>query len=223
MKAGEMQAVEPRVTGACQPAKQLLVASVASAVGLWWVAAVLFPVDASVLFGEEGPVEQWSDAILLGAILVWATIAVRRLRWALPVALYLTFLLMEETDWGAVYGVDAGHSIVDALVGRDSFHELSLAGVSFFAEVQHWFVLPALGFFGFAVATRLAGRPVAHDLPREDETAVLAVILGLYVVMPSPLQPPLDDRGMYQLLIYGLFAMMAVRRLAPPGSREALS
>lgn len=117
------------------------------ATALYLLANALFPKEFFDLRAwREGPIEQVSHAVLLVALIAWLWAVRRRTgtaRWiAVVVSLYTLFLLLEEIDWGLVYGVDIGFN---RLVGLPSLHQSQWRPRFFWEDKLYWIGAP-LGF-----------------------------------------------------------------------------
>lgn len=131
------------------------------------------PDPARRLLAKEGPLEQASHVVLLLAALAWARLATRstagaRLRSAL-LAVFLSFVLAEEIDWGAIYGAGAVGRAFATVFGHRNMHN-ALSGASYLL-----FALPLA--LHFAAPARLHGRLV----PVADERLAFFAIGALFV------------------------------------------
>ncbi|MFO0571239.1 MAG: hypothetical protein U0263_36755 [Polyangiaceae bacterium] len=62
---------------------------------------------------------------------------------------YLSLALLEEIDWGAVYGWDLGHVTVERLThGSPNFHNAQLTHSSLLGWSVVWMSAPMIAFFG---------------------------------------------------------------------------
>ncbi len=205
----------------------LLVAStvVYGICALTWPRAILWATS------REGPIEQTSHVVLAVVVAAWFVLAgtsVARGRardaWvAVPIALYLAFLLLEEIDWGLVYGVDIGF---ERAFGAPAIHTLVRNPVHLWNDVQFWAVLPAIAWFSTPLMTwgRAPDARAARPVPTLDDSIVFAATLvvefswsGLGVALGLGRDAPLFEvMGLYQLVVYVLFGQVALRTLRTP-------
>lgn len=126
-----------------------------AAVGLYVGLALVAPETWLKLASKEGPLEHLGHALMLSALGVWAAVAASSFRErraaagvAAVVTTYLAFALMEEVDWGAVYGLDLGHRFIASLTGgSENFHNAQRAHGSVFAWALVWMSAPMAAYF----------------------------------------------------------------------------
>lgn len=105
------------------------------------------------LAAKEGPFEHVGHAVLLLAALGWLRASVRNRARARLLAImatsYLVLALLEEVDWGAVYGWNLGHATVERLThGSPNFHNAQTTHSSLFGWSVVWMSGPMVAFFG---------------------------------------------------------------------------
>ncbi len=107
------------------------------------------------LLAKEGPIEQVSHVILLGAVGVWLWLWLRGARQAVWVSIYLLVLLGEEIDWGGVYGWHGLAYQLDRLTGDRNLHNAG-GGASYllFAGPLVLYFLGSSRWWGCVVPTR---------------------------------------------------------------------
>ncbi|MCY1007659.1 hypothetical protein OV079_19310 [Nannocystis pusilla] len=95
----------------------LTIAAVAVAAG--WTS----PASTAELLAKEGPAEHASHAVLAAAVVAWL-LASRPGGRAVPLAMagFLALVLVEEIDWGSVYGWPAVGERVAAVFGHRNMH-----------------------------------------------------------------------------------------------------
>ncbi len=209
---------------------------------VYLIAVASVPRVVESLVVVDGPIEDLGHVVLLLAIAAWATLA-RRLgreqhpasKLVLGIVLYLVFIEMEEINWGDVYGLDLGASLVTRLVGTTTFHRAyhnayyaNLLGVIIASPIAVYF---ALGLFRRRAAGWLTGMTPASPLRVESilffTVAILAQVLDAIPLLEWRMGKPtsqwgLDSPlGLFQALIYTLLCMVALRALrshaASPG------
>lgn len=186
------------------------------------------------LAAKEGPFEHLGHMALVVAVALWVGVALRAARrpraLAIGVALYLGLALLEEIDWGAVYGVDLGHSLVARLTGGSpNFHNAQKSHASLAGWSVAWMSAPMLLFFGLPL-TPLSklwrGLAPAASLAVEGASFLAAALLTVLVdglpllerrlgYVPragagDPIGAPL---GFFQIAFYVAWALVAWRAL----------
>lgn len=126
------------------------------------------PDAAGRWLAKEGPVEHASHLVLLLAALSWLRLGLSR-GLALAMAAFLLFVLAEEVDWGAVYGLPALGVRIDAAVGHRNLHNAA-RGASYLL-----FAVPLALYFA-APARRLGALA-----PTRDERAAFAIVAALFI------------------------------------------
>jgi hypothetical protein len=173
---------------------------------------------------EEGFIEHVSHLALLVALFFWAVAArslrgsgrARALAWG--VFAYVALLLVEEIDWGLVYGVDIGFKRV---FGLTSFHQTTWRNDYVWQDKLYWFGAPMALFF---LAPWL-GKMVASFHPaaatRRDSVA-FAVVLATFLVIDSLHSHAIST---FQAAMYAVLAWVGARaagyRFAQPPSARA--
>ena len=187
------------------------------------LAVLIAPELVRWAFVKEGPVEHASHVVLLAALVLFARAAWRNRGGARALAvamvLYLAFLLLEEIDWGVVYGVDLGGSALQARFGVPNLHNAQPDPPTMFLSVLFWMAVPILLFAGLGLTGRLA--PVA---PLRAEGIALFAGMVLTVVFDSARllelrlgdaipqgSPESSAMGFFQTLLYGMLAAVAWR------------
>lgn len=187
------------------------------------VAGASWSLDEATLsfFAKEGPSEHCSHAVLLAAALAWTACGARARRpqraWpALAIAAFLSLVLLEETDWGAVYRVDELATLVRRAFPEGNVHN-SAKGASYLL-----FALPLAGYFLLPRSSGRLGRACAEALgsaaPSRSERWVFFAISfippPLTLILPRVWERALDE--MIELPLYGLMLLIAVRALRAP-------
>ncbi len=189
-------------------------------VGLGTLVAVgitAFPERSLDLAAKEGTVEQWSHAVLLVAVVAWAS----RIRepprgLAVGITLAIGVVGLEEIDWGAQWGVSGVADLLVAAVGQPNLHNLG-GGASYLLFAGPWLLLYALAT-RWGRLRRWAARWEPHLPARTDAMAfgVLVLISGSSVLLPAHWEAALDE--LTELGLYGLIALGA-RRGSEPRTR----
>jgi hypothetical protein len=174
------------------------------------------------------------------ALLLWVRLASRRTGHALgsrilavTVCGFLVFALLEEIDWGAVYGVDLGYSWVARLTGGSvSFHNAQRTHVGLLTWVLPWMTAPMLLYFAAPLVpiARLGQRWESWAPTRATRSEGLLFFAGAVLTvcvdsvplvrwrMGSDPRAPGGDPigsplGLYQAGFYLLWALVALRAL----------
>ncbi|MEZ4222875.1 MAG: hypothetical protein R3B13_18175 [Polyangiaceae bacterium] len=160
---------------------------------------------------REGPLEHVSHVVLLAALGAWG-LAARSLRRpsrgiALAIAAYLLLLLLEEIDWGLVYGIDIGF---EHLFGVPSFHQTTWKNEHVWQDKLYWFGAPVAAWFSAAWLWEGLRRYAPAAPTRADSAAFLSILLTFLVV--DQLHPHVI--GIYQTVMYALFAWIGWRASA---------
>ncbi|MFY0541503.1 hypothetical protein [Nannocystis pusilla] len=105
-------------------------------------AAWTSPAITAELLAKEGPAEHASHAVLAAAVVAW-TLASRAGGRAVPLAMagFLLLVLVEEIDWGSVYGWPAVGERVAAVFGHRNMHNAA-RGSSYLL-----FALPLVAYY----------------------------------------------------------------------------
>lgn len=178
------------------------------------LAAVLVPETTRWVFQKEGLSEHVSHLVLVAGIVGFVRHGALSRRtdrspWiAWTMAAFLFVVLLEEIDWGAIYGVNEIAQTV--LVGSDrpNLHN-AWRGLSY-----NLFALPLLAFFVAPIARDRLARH-AHVLPtRSDqiEFGVLAVAAPVLGLVSGSFEPVVDE--MLELAMYSRVTATGLR--APP-------
>ncbi|PCC67680.1 hypothetical protein SAMN02745121_02316 [Nannocystis exedens] len=176
------------------------------------VAARTSPAITAELLAKEGPAEHASHAVLAAAVVAWALAgrAVDRPAVALAMAGFLALVLVEEVDWGSVYGWSAVGERVAAVFGHRNMHNAA-RGSSYLL-----FALPLAGYY-LAPGT---GRRLGRARPIADERWAFAVIAGLFVA--GNMSPAWERAAqeLLELLLYALLLATGVRVGRASGVRD---
>jgi hypothetical protein len=154
----------------------------------------------------EGPAEQVTHLVLGAATLAWAAAAWRargapRLL-AVAVFAYVLLLMLEEIDYGSIYGIGTG---LRPLIGIPSLHQSQWEATTVLFDKLLWFALPTVALYASAFAPITRFDPVR---PTRTEAVACAIVFGTYIVVDaatSGLMP------LYQGLTYGVMTSTAVR------------
>lgn len=151
---------------------------------------------------RESGLEHISHGVLLLGVLLWSVVVARTKRDG-PQVLgivtlgYQLLLLLEETDWGQVYGVDLG---VEAL------HHNTVHPATMFHDRLFLFALPGVAW-ALAPLVRRSSWSVA---PRPEDGVVFLGILATYVASDMVIEGLHD---VYQTLAYAVFLGVGLRAL----------
>lgn len=195
------------------------------------------------LAAKEGPIEHAGHAALGVALALWLWLGQRASgrgrALALGVVAYLSLAWLEEIDWGQVYGVDLGHSLVARLTaGSPNFHNAQQSHASLAGWSVVWMSAPMLVFFGLPLAPfgrlRAAWARLAPVSSRATEgllffaAALLTVLVDGLPLLSSrlgyvprtgagdPIGAPL---GFFQIAFYLAWALVALRALRQLSAR----
>jgi len=197
------------------------------------------------MLAHEGPVEHVGHLVLLLALLAWLVLAeccivmdgVRFGATALPmiVTICLVFLFLEDIDWGAVYGVDLGYSLVRELTGGSSnFHD-AMDGSELLAGVLLWMLLPLVLVFSVGLiplrGLRARWDRLAPVRPTWDESVrfwligVLALVTSSVDLLPErePGAAPASALTFFEIACFALWASVALRATRALFQRRPLS
>lgn len=169
-------------------------------------------------FAKEGPSEHLSHAVLLGAVLAWSMFGARERRprrsWpTFAMAAFLAVVLLEETDWGAVYGVQELSAVVRTWFPKGNLHNAA-SGASYML-----FAVPLLGYFLLPLSSGRLGRACVDAFGASVPGASERWVFVLVAFLPPPLTLVLSTRWeraldeMIELPLYGLMLSIAVRAL----------
>lgn len=169
--------------------------------------AIISPDLAQIALKKEGLIEQISNLILLGGILLWYRERKRsKLHRTVPtlVMTYLALLLLEEIDWGGIYGFHLFQWIFGDL-GRENLHNFwnGMSYALFGIPILLWFYSPA-----FSPARQIAGWFAPYSPNRDARIALLIVILSdlMFTITPwESLAQELAELLIYMLLISPCF------------------
>jgi len=188
----------------------------------------------------EGPIEHASHVVLLAVLALFvaaAAAARRRAAGRAPFAcavlwcVYLGLLLLEEIDFGRLYGVDLGHSFLQRTLGAPNLHNAPGRASSLIGWAQVWIAAPMAGYFLAALIPSPAFRrrlerlapfaPVMADALLFLALACLAVALDsvkpldlrLGAGSPAATACPHSPLPLFQLLAYVLIGIVAGRAL----------
>jgi hypothetical protein len=188
-------------------AKHPIVLLNAAATLLYLLANLLFPrLFFDLRAWREGPIEQVSHLVLGIALAAWIW-AVWRQRGAgralaIGVTTYTLFLLGEEIDWGAIYGVDVG---LERLIGLPSFHQSQWRSHYFWEDKLYWIGTPLVLYFLLPSLPGISGpsRRLQPVLPRFEDTVAFCVVLGTFFVVDLFVKKTIST---YQCVMYALIA-----------------
>ncbi len=161
------------------------------------------------LLAKEGPVEDVSHLLLAAGTLVFfgRGVQLRKLGpWL--VGGFLLVLLLEEVDWGLVYGFVQVSSAISDVVGESNLHN-SVGGHSYLL-----FGIPVLLFaiVGLRIP-RLGSRIVewlAH-VPSRSASVALFTLLGLHVHWALGVSEQERDE-LFETSLYGWFVAVGLAR-----------
>jgi len=115
---------------------------------------------AQFLLAKESVIEHVSHIILLGAIACWIHAASRRkgelkIVFVYAVTIYSFILLMEEINWGGVYGLTFFSNHISELTGgRGNLHSITLdKKITFLGDSYQWFQIPIVAFIASLFAS----------------------------------------------------------------------
>lgn len=189
------------------------------------------------LAAKEGPLEHAGHLALAAALALWLGVVVRSTGpargLAVCVSAYLSFALFEEIDWGAVYGLDLGHSLIARWTGGSpNLHNAQWKHASLLGWSVVWMGAP-MGLF-FALPLVPLGRvrrlwqrcAPASSQPTEGALFLIAALLttcidglpllerGLgYVPRAGAGDPIGGPLGFFQIAFYAAWALVAWRAL----------
>jgi hypothetical protein len=184
----------------------------------------------------EGPIEHASHVVLVAVLALFVAAATAARGRAATVCavvwcLYLALLLLEEIDFGRLYGIDLGYSLLERAVGAPNLHNAPGHASSLVGWAQVWIAAPMAGYFLAPLVAWPAWRqrleriapftPVPADAILFLALAVLAVALDS--VKPLDLRLgagsaaatacPHSPLPLFQLLTYVLIGMVGGRAL----------
>lgn len=171
-------------------------AAVGSAVIAWEV----WPAALEWLLSKEGLIEQVSHALLALSAGVWLGLG-RSSPRAIPVALAVVsvLLLLEEIDWGAIYGLDGLGDRLERALGDPNLHNVG-HGASYAL-----FGVPLVAYF--AAPSRWLG---AYAPTADERLAMLGT--GLLLVQTNGPREALAQEGL-EAILYAVLLGCGVRCL----------
>lgn len=179
------------------------------------------------LSNKESVFEHLGHATLALACVVWLWAARRTRRDALVVvalvSAYLAFCLLEEIDWGEVYGIDLGYTQLTKWTGGPNLHNAPALEHTLLGWSLLWMTAPMVAYFstGLLPRTRLS-----NVLATRAETfwfgatvLVSALFDGLHLlhwrlgyVPRAPAGGSLGDAlGWFQIAFYLLWVLVGIR------------
>ncbi len=210
----------------------------------WWLLVYVWPEPLLLLSMTEGPIEHASHVVLLAAAGAWGVASMRLLgrrrrigrgpSWlaiglSVLLTLYALLLLLEEIHWGAVYGVDLGHSLLQGWVGGDSLHTAPRTGSAWYSDLSLTLAVPAVAIWcGLPAMMRLwpaSERWLAPVTRLRHDTLLFCAVVVLSqlsdIVLPRGSgsndyfypdgTPRPDIRSFYQGAVYGVMLLSALR------------
>ena len=189
---------------------------------------------AARLTVAEGPIEHFGHVLLLAVVLTWivaaghalrngakTTPAARALCVFMPV--YLGAILMDEIDWGAVYGWDLGATTVRELTGQPNLHRFLLLPDFDGIALIIWGT-PMFGFFALGLAERpkscVPVRPTFVEGALFYVSCTIGFALNTFPLIELRLGQPVPmifgyctrcPAGLFQAVGYALLGVVAVR------------
>lgn len=185
------------------------------AVGLALLAGLAALPLAPHPLAKEGPIEHASHAVLGLSALAWtiaaAWITERRLV-ALALALIALVLLLEETDWLGLYGLEDGARALRAGLGRPNLHTAG-AGRGY-----PFFVVPLVLFFTAPHLPRVGPRARALLGPTAPSREVALAFGVAFVALAATQLLPIDPRDRFEegaeLALYATLGLGAWETIA---------
>ncbi|MBI3207000.1 MAG: hypothetical protein HYZ29_36015 [Myxococcales bacterium] len=189
------------------------------------------------LAAKEGPFEHAGHLTLAVALALWIGLVARSKGPARVlstcVSAYLVFALLEELDWGAVYGLDLGHSLIARWTGGSpNLHNAQWKHGSLLGWSVAWMGAPMGCYFGLPLVPLVRVRRLwercapAGSQPMEGALFLGAALLTIWVdglpllerglgYVPrtgagDPIGQPL---GFFQIAFYAAWALVAQRAL----------
>ena len=183
------------------------------------------------LADKESVFEHLGHAVLAIACVVWLLVSLGTRRGALVVAwlmsAYLLFCLLEEIDWGEVYGIDLGYSQMEKWTGGSpNLHNARGLEHTAFGWSLPWMSAPMLAYFASGLVPRPRLGTLATVLSTRAETfwftvtvLVSAAFDGLHLlhwrlgyVPRAPAGGSLGDAlGWFQIAFYLLWVLVGLR------------
>jgi hypothetical protein len=179
------------------------------------------------LSGKESVFEHLGHGALAFACSVWLVACARARRAermvAALVSAYLAFCLLEEIDWGQVYGVNLGYTHIERWTGGPNFHNARALEHTPFGWSLPWMSAPMVLYFATGLLPRLRTN---RALATRTETswfglnvAASVVFDGLHLlhwrlgyVPRAPAGGSLGDAlGWFQIGFYVLWALSGLR------------
>lgn len=164
--------------------REPLTVAVLLVVGASLVLRIVWPeAVASVHNDKEGGLEHVSHLVLLLTVPAWA-LASQRLANAPRVlagalAAYCLLLLVEEIDWGQVYGIDLGYRWLEGIYGRAALHHNQARPATMFHDRLMWFAAPAI-LWAIASQSARARAWLEPALPSPELGLTFLLALGAY-------------------------------------------
>ncbi|MDC0715565.1 hypothetical protein [Nannocystis bainbridge] len=164
-------------------------------------AALTSPAWTAALLAKEGPAEHASHAVLAAAVVAWALAGRRADRRAVALAMagFLALVLVEEVDWGSVYGWTTIGERMAGAFGHRNMHNAA-RGSSYLL-----FALPLIGYF--AAPRRWLGGLA----PSRDERWAFVAIAGLFVAGNMSAAWERAAQELLELLLYALLLAIGLR------------
>jgi hypothetical protein len=183
------------------------------------------------LSGKEATFEHLGHAVIFLSALAWLRVTRRREgapRWiSTLVSVYLGFCLLEEVDWGAVYGIDLGYTRIQRWTsGSPNLHNAPALERGPLGWSVVWLSLPMVVYFLAGLWTRARTGSLASVLPTKSEsilflsTVLVSVVFdGLHLLHWRLGYVPRaetggrlgDALGWFQIAFYVLWILVALR------------
>jgi hypothetical protein len=211
-------------------ARQPYAVALGLCVGIHVIGVLVAPGLWLRLSDKESVFEHLGHAVLALACVVWVLVSVCARRGALVIAglvtAYLLFCLLEEIDWGAVYGIDLGYSRIQRWTGGPNLHNARALEHTAFGWSLPWMSAPMLAYFasGFVPRARLGTLAAVLSTRVETFWFVLTVVVsaafdGLHLlhwrlgyVPRAPAGGSLGDAlGWFQIAFYLLWVLVGLR------------
>lgn len=168
--------------------------------------ALAAPQLAAATLAKEGPVEHASHLVLLAAVVLWVLLAARtggrpRIS-AAAVATFLALVLLEELDWGAVYGLPGPGEAIARSLGHRNLHNAA-SGSSYLL-----FAVPLAAYFAWPPGPR----PHAPPAPLRGERLAFLLLAALFL-LGNLTAWERQAQELLEGLVYALMLTIAARHL----------
>ncbi len=212
----------------------LPVALMAAAIAVYLVAINVAPDAVRRLIEHEGPIEHVGHLVFLAAVTLWGGVAWRAMRprngrelrrgtrlLAVGAASYLCLMLLEDLDWGAVYRLELGHSVVEGITGgTPNFHNAQASHSGLLGWALTWIMAPWVLFFGVGLLPAFRAQQTFAPVVPTWVESVQFVLLSVCTLLMDSVElsgnssaalSPTNPLGYFQIVNFAFWGLVAWR------------